>query len=198
MLKLVLIFFIALTSSCSKNFKEANVNLIFPKNIAKIEGEHAIFIKDDNFLQKRDFKSDDCDSWAVDLKLQELFDSSFLRLSDMMFKNLTVFRGKSIDLERKLKQFKTIIIIEKNLALTSFSTIGNNGIFNIKLNSNFRIKSGKNEIKTNVQSEQNWKKNIFLNCKLVDGSKKASEEAFKSLLNQAYNNIYASVFSLSR
>ena len=116
----------------------------------------------------------------------------------MMFKNLTVYRGKSIALERKLKQFKTIIIIEKNLALTSFSTIGNNGIFNIKLNSNFRIKSGQNEIKTNVQSEQNWKKNVFLNCKLVDGSKKASEEAFKSLLNQAYNNIYASVFSLSR
>ena len=81
------------------------------------------------FFKKKDFKSDDCESWAVDLKLQELFDSSFLRLSDMMFKNLTVYRGKSIDLERKLKQFKTIIIIEKNLALTSFSTIGNNGIF---------------------------------------------------------------------
>ena len=198
MFKFILIVFTMIITSCSKNFEKAQINLVFPKNIAIIEGKHALFIKNDNFLQKKDFNSDDCESWAVDLKLKELFDSSFLRLSDMMFKDLTVFRGKSIDLERKLKQFKTITIIEKNLALTSFSTIGNNGVFNIKLNSNFRIKSGRNEIKTNVQSEQNWKKNVFLNCKLVNGSKKASEEAFKSLLNQAYNNIYASVFSLSR
>ena len=198
MFKAILVIFITLISSCSKNFEENKINLIFPKNIAKIDGKHALFIKDNNFLQKKNYKSDDCESWAVDLKLEKLFDSSFLRLSDMMFKNLTVFRGKSIDLNRNLKQFKTITIIEKNLALTSFSTIGNNGIFNIKLNSNFIIKSGRNEIKTNVQSEQSWKKNVFLNCKLVDGSKKASEEAFKSLLNQAYSNIYASIFSLSR
>ena len=55
MLKLVLIIFITLISSCSKNFKEANVNLVFPRNIAKIEGKHLIFIKDDNFLQKKRF-----------------------------------------------------------------------------------------------------------------------------------------------
>ena len=198
MIKVILTIFITLIYSCSKNFEEAQVNLVFPKNIAKIDGRHAIFIKDDNFLEKKYFDSDDCESWAVDLKLEELFESSFLKLSDMMFNDLVVFRGKTIDVERKLKQFKTITIIEKNLALTSFSTVGNNGVFNIKLNSNFRIKSGQNEIKTNVQSEQNWTKNVFLNCKLVDGSKRASEEAFKSLLKQAYNNIYASIFSLSR
>ena len=54
------------------------------------------------------------------------------------------------------------------------------------------------KVKNFVKSEQNWQKNIYLNCHLHDGGTKASEEALKVLLQQSHENIYESVYNVTR
>ena len=83
----VLIFLIII--SCSKNFKNNNPILYFPKNIVKIEGSHAIFINQKKIKLNKNILSDDCESWAVDLKLEELLVNSYVELS----KNVSEFKN---------------------------------------------------------------------------------------------------------
>ena len=74
--------------SCSKNFQSPPVILTFPKNIPKIEGNHALLIKDNNFKLKKNISSDDCESWAMDLNLEDLFLNTYIDLSKKMFQNI--------------------------------------------------------------------------------------------------------------
>ena len=73
--------------TCSKNFENIPVYLTFPKNIAKIEGNHALVIGEDIFNLKKNILSDDCESWAVDLDLENLFINSYVNLSKKMFED---------------------------------------------------------------------------------------------------------------
>ena len=98
----------------------------------------------------------------------------------------------------KKNTYNTLLILERNTAYLDFKTEGNNGLFKIILSSNFRVKGNKKEVKTNLNSNQTWKKNIYLNCRLSEGSRRATEQAFKHLINQAYSNIYDSVFTVTR
>ena len=82
--------------------------------------------------------------------------------------------------------------------LILFQNRGNNGIFKIVLDSTFTVKRNNKEIKNNLNTKQTWEKNIFFNCDLSDGANKATEEAFRNLIEQAYSNIYESVFKVTR
>ena len=76
--------------TCSKNFKNIPVYLTFPKNIAKIEGNHALVIGKDIFNLNKNILSDDCESWAVDLDLENLFINSYVNLSKKMFNEIKI------------------------------------------------------------------------------------------------------------
>ena len=77
-----------------KRFQKENVNLFFSKNIAKIEGSHALIIKNNIFNLKKNISSDDCESWALDLKLEKLFVDTYKQLSKKMFQNIKIFEGE--------------------------------------------------------------------------------------------------------
>ena len=188
-----ILFFII---SCSKNFQSPPVILTFPKNIPKIEGNHALLIKDNNFKLKKNISSDDCESWAMDLNLEDLFLNTYIDLSKKMFQNIKVVRGELN--ESLLKNSYNTVLILRNSAYLDFKTEGNKGLFKIILDSNLRVKGNKKEVKINLNSNQTWEKNIFLNCRLSKGSRKAANEAFKNLIDQAYTNIYNTVFTVTR
>ena len=193
---LLSLFFIII--SCSKEFKKQNINLFFPKNIAKIEGTHALIIKKNNFDLKKNISSDDCESWALDLELEELFVNSYKELSKKMFQNINFLEGETDEVLIKNSFYTSVLVLEKNVAYIDFKTEGNKGKFSIILDSNFKIKGDKKEVNNNLNSKQVWEKNIYLNCNLSDGAKKATEEAFKNLINQAYSNIYESIFTVTK
>ena len=195
------IFFISIlffNISCSKNFENSPVILTFPKNIAKIEGNHALLIRDNIFNLKKNISSDDCESWALDLNLEDLFLDTYIDLSKKMFENIKVIKGEFSESLLKKNTYNSLLILERNTAYLDFKTEGNNGLFKIILDSNFRVKGNKKEVKTNLNSNQTWKKNIYLNCRLSEGSRRATEQAFKHLIDQAYSNIYDSVFTVTR
>ena len=195
------IFFISIlffNTSCSKNFNNSPVILTFPKNIAKIEWNHALLIRDNIFNLKKNISSDDCESWALELDLEDLFLDTYIELSKKLFKNIKVLKGEFDESLLKKNSYNTVLILERNTAYLDFKTEGNNGLFKIILSSNFRVKGNKKEVKTNLNSNQTWKKNIYLNCRLSEGSRRATEQAFKHLIDQAYSNIYDSVFTVTR
>ncbi len=184
--------------TCSKNFKNSPVYLTFPKNIAKIEGNHALVIGKDIFNLKKNILSDDCESWALDLDLENLFINSYVNLSKKMFKEIKIIKGEFNESSFENNLYKTTLILEKNSAFLDFKTEGNKGVFTIILDSSFKIKGNKKEVKNNLNSNQTWEKNIYLNCKLSEGSRKATELAFKQLINQIHSNIYKSVLTVTR
>ena len=193
---LISTFFIII--SCSKGFKKENVNLFFPRNIAKIEGSHALIIKNNIFNLKRNISSDDCESWALDLKLEKLFVDTYKQLSKKMFQNIKIFEGEINESFFKNNSHTSVLTLEKNIAYVDFKTEGNKGKFRIVLDSSFKVKGDKKEVNNNLNSKQTWEKNIFLNCNLSVGAKKATEEAFKNLISQAYSSIYESVFTVTK
>ena len=197
-LKFFLILVTFIIVSCSKNFENNTVKLFFPKKIAKIDGTHALFIKKNSFDLKENITSDDCESWAMNLDLDKLFLNSFTELTKKMFHNIKIIEGDFDASLKKNKKYNSVIVLEKNVAYVDFKTEGNKGIFTIVLDSNFKIKANKKEVNNNLNSKQNWQKNIFLNCYLPEGAKKATEEAFKILIKEAYSSIYESVFAVTR
>ena len=196
--KFFLILFFTSIVSCSKNFKDNQVILLFPKNIAKIEGDFALFFKKDSFQVKQNISSDDCESWAMNLELENLFLNSYLELSSKMFQNVKIIEDEYKKDFLKEKLYKSIIILEKNIAYVDFITESNKGKFKITLDSTFRVNGDKKEVNNNLNSKQTWEKNIYLNCNLAEGAKKATEEAFKNLIHQAHSNIYEAVFTVTR
>lgn len=195
--KILFVSILFFNISCSKNFQSPPVILTFPKNIPKIEGNHALLIKDNNFKLKKNISSDDCESWAMDLNLEDLFLNTYIDLSKKMFQNIKVVRGELNESLLK-NSYNTVLILERNSAYLDFKTEGNKGLFKIILDSNLRVKGNKKEVKINLNSNQTWEKNIFLNCRLSKGSRKAANEAFKNLIDQAYTNIYNTVFTVTR
>ena len=193
--KFLLIFLLFI--SCSQNFQNREVKLFFPKNLVKIEGNHALLIKKNIFNVKQNILSDDCESWALNLELEKLFNNSFKQLSKKMFKNIKVIENTDKPLSKN-EVYNSLVSLEKNHAYLDFKTEGNNGIFKIVLDSTFTVKGNNKEIKNNLNSKQTWEKNIFFNCDLSDGANKATEEAFRNLIEQAYSNIYESVFKVTR
>ena len=71
--KLIFLFLLLVCVSCSKNFPTSEINLSFPSKIAKIKGNHAIFIKKNFFQLNKNISSDDCESWALNLDLENLW-----------------------------------------------------------------------------------------------------------------------------
>ena len=90
--KLIILFLLLFSLSCSKNFPTSEINLSFPPKIAKIEGNHAIFIKKNFFHLNKNISSDDCESWALNLDLENLFVESYTTLSNKMFQKVSLFR----------------------------------------------------------------------------------------------------------
>ena len=86
------LFLLLVCVSCSKNFPTSEINLSFPSKIAQIKGNHAIFIKKNFFQLNKNISSDDCESWALNLDLENLFVESYTILSNKMFQKVSLFR----------------------------------------------------------------------------------------------------------
>ena len=67
-----------------------------------------------------------------------------------------------------------------------------------ELESNPALEEQSEGDKSSESGEQNWEKNIYLNCDLQKGSKKVIEKAFKNLIEQAHQNIYKSIKKITR
>ena len=184
--------------NCAGNFKKHEIKLIYPNKIAKIDGKYALLISKNEFPLKKKFNSDDCESWAVDLPIDNLFRNSMTNLLKSMFSDLNIIDKDITNDPVELNKYTSIITVEKSEAIATFFTERNTGKFNIKLNSQIIVESGNIEIKNSINSEQSWSKNIYLGCELSEGSKIATENAFQNFLDQVHSSVYQSVYKITR
>ena len=192
------LFILIFLTSCSGKFENKEVKIIYPNKITKIEGKHALLISNNEFPLIKQFTSDDCESWAVDLPINDLFRNSFTNLLKLMFDDLTILKKSMTNEDELLNKYASLIFVEKSEAIATFVTERNTGKFNIKLNSQIVVKGGNIEVKNNINSEQSWGKNIYLGCELTEGSKIATENAFQNLLDQVHSSVYQSVYKIVR
>ena len=184
--------------NCAGNFKKHEIKLIYPNKIAKIDGKYALLISKNEFPLKKKFTSDDCESWAVDLPIDNLFRNSMTNLLKSMFSDLNIIDKDITNDPVELNKYTSIITVEQSEAIATFFTERNTGKFNIKLNSQIIVESGNIEIKNSINSEQSWSKNIYLGCELSEGSKIATENAFQNFLDQVHSSVYQSVYKITR
>ena len=197
-LKLNLFFLFIFLTACTKNEEYQDVYLNFPQKIVKIDGKFASFIPSNSFEVLKNIKSDDCDSWKLNIKFRDLFDKSYKKLLNSMFEDITFTDNVLSSDVLEANNFISFIHFEKSKAKIDFKTERNTGKLKIILYTDIKIKDSRITIENSIKSEQSWEKNIYLNCEVADGALKISEKAFETFISQTHENIYKSVRKITR
>ncbi len=196
-LKNIYILFMALIfASCSP--KNQGIKAIYPEKIVKLDGRHAVFLNKNNMKITKNIKSEDCESWRFNAPNEDLLYDSYKKLLTGMFSEVEFLDRKITKEEIEERNFSSLIEFNEIVSVADFVTERNTGKFQVQFTSSILAKSNNKKVKNLVKSEQKWQKNIYLNCYLHDGGTKASEEALKVLLQQSHENIYESVYNITR
>ena len=107
--KYIFISILVFLTSCTKEFNKQNIISVNPPVAAKIEGKHLIYISDKEFNQINEIQSEDCESWALNLKIDEPLRSSIKSLLKEMFKNYTITEKKLLKSEIEKKGYESQI-----------------------------------------------------------------------------------------
>ena len=184
--------------ACSNNIDDRKIYLNFPKKIVKIDGKFASFIPSNSFEVIKNVYSDDCDSWDLNIKFNDLFDKSYKKLLNSMFDDIT-FTDKALSSKvLEADNFIALIYFEKSKAKINFKTERNTGKLQIILSADIKIQDSRMTIENTIKSEQSWEKNIYLNCDALEGALKIGEKAFETFLSQTHENIYKSIRKIIR
>ena len=184
--------------ACSNNIDDRKIYLNFPKKIVKIDGKFAAFIPSNSFEVIKNINSEDCNSWNLNIKFNDLFDKSYKKLLNSMFDDIT-FTNSVLSTEvLESDNFIALIYFEKSKAKINFETKRNTGKLQIILSADIKIQDSRITIENTIKSEQLWQKNIYLNCEALDGALKIGEKAFETFLSQTHENIYKSIRKITR
>jgi len=198
---LKLIFLLVLNFSllnCAKDFSNEPLVVNQPKNIIKIKGKFAAYISPSNLNLIKNFSSDDCESWAVDLKLDDPYKQAVTKLLKSMFENIEILDQVLSKNKIEKNQYASQINIFHNDALASFVVEENIGKFKINLQSKVNIIAANKEIENKIYSDNNWQKSVYLNCNLNEGARKTARITLEKLIHQMHSSIFESVYTVTR
>ena len=198
MKKILIILFLISLTGCSKNFNKINISNADTFPVAKVKGKHIVFISKTIMTHKKNFESEDCESWAVRLNYDIPLKNSIKNMLDKMLDNYTVTNKKldsqNIDKDGYVSQ---ISFFDFN-AISNFETERNTGKYNISLNTKVRVENSSKNITNEISTNMNWEKNIFLNCNLQDGAAKTGQKALNNLMKKIYESTYESLFQITK
>ena len=192
--KFILIFFLVFLTGCAKEFNKQKILTVNPPVAAKIEGKHLIYISDKTLNQIKEIQSEDCESWALNLKIDEPLRSSIESLLKEMFKDYTITGKKLLNSEIEKKGYESQISFMNFKGVSKFKTERNTGKYEISLNITIKVENSSRNVTNEISSNMNWEKNIFLNCDLQDGAIKSGQKALDNLIKKIYETTYESVF----
>ena len=116
-----------------------------------------------------------------------------------MFKELT-FTNKVLTTEEieSANYIAQIVILHED-ANSTFVNDQNTGVFKIFFESIIKVYgNNKKNIVNEVSSNSEWKKNIYVKCKLQDGALKASQKSLEELIELIHSKVYESVYKITR
>ena len=192
--KFTLIFILVFLTSCAKNFDKQNIVSTNTPIVAKIEGKHLIYISNEKLNQRKEIKSEDCESWALKLEIDKPLRSSIESLLKEMFEDYTIIEKKILKSEIENKGFESQISFMNFNGISRFKTERNTGKYDLSLNITIKVENSSRNVTNEISSNMNWEKNIFLNCDLQDGAIKSGQKALDNLIKKIYETTYESVF----
>ena len=192
----IFLFFIIL--SCAKNFDKSNIIEVSPPPTVKIEGKHAIFISNENFKQVNQIKSENCESWALNINFEKPIKKSIENLINKMFKDFEIVDQKLEKEKIEGSDFISQISFYDFKGNSKFNTVRNTGIYQISLDIKIEVANSTKSVTNDISSSMNWEKNIFLNCNLQSGAVKSGQKALENLIERIYETTYESIFQLQR
>ena len=132
-------FLIFIGISCSKDFSGKNIEIDYPKNIIKIKGKYSVYIPPKKIILEKKFNSEDCESWAVRLDIDNLYKDSVRKLLLEMFEDIT-FHSKQIEHDDIIKEgFISQIFLNHKNPIATFHIEKNTAKFTIYLESKILI-----------------------------------------------------------
>ena len=196
--KSILLILCFIIVSCTKNFNNQNIDLVELKKIARIEGNHSIYIPKKEIKLIKDFSSEDCESWAVNLDLDSAYRASLRKLFEKMFVNISFSEKKLSKTEIEKKKLVSQISITHKDAISTFRIERNTAKFNIDMSAEVEIISPRRSVLNKIKSNRNWEKNIYFDCNLQEGALKSGQETLKRFIEQIYHSTYEALYKVTR
>lgn len=187
-----------LINSCSRNFPNQQLTIENPSRIAKVSGLYKIYIPKKKMELDKNFSSENCESWAVELDLDSAYRKALNQLIIKMFEESIITNEEPKKSELKDSNIIALIRILHDNAQANFITQRNTGKFDINFRISIDVIQDKKNIQNVLNSQRTWQKNIYLNCKLIEGARASAENGLENILQQIHSSIYESVFKINR
>ena len=197
LLNIITLFLIIVITSCASSYKR-NADLVSLKNIVKLDGKYSVYISDNKLLNKLSLKSEDCESWQIDIEIDKAYKQSLKDILFSMFEDVQ-FTNKELSKE-DLKNSGAVaqIVIKNHSAESIFVVERNTAKFNFILKTDVNVKSHFMTINNSVSTNKSWDNNIYLNCSANKRAYNSIQGALESIMSQIHNNIFSSVKSIKR
>ncbi len=198
MKKFIFLLVVIILAGCSKKFN--NVNIVnadsFP--VAKIKGKHLVHISNENLMHKKNFVSEDCESWATNLNFDSPLKTSIKNMLDEMLDNYTITDQRKNSSEIDSNGYVSQISFFDFYAISNFITERNTGKYDISLKAKVRIENSSKNITNEISSNMSWEKNIFFNCNLQEGATRTGQKALNNLIKNIYESSYESLYQVTK
>lgn len=197
LLNIIILFLIFVVSSCASSYKKT-ADSVSLKNIVKLDGKYSVYISENKLINKLKLKSEDCESWQIDIKIDPAYRQSLKEVLFGMFEDVQ-FTNKELDNEDlKSSGIVAQIVIKNHSAESIFVVERNTAKFDFMLKTDVNVNSHLMKINNSVSTNKSWDNNIYLNCSANKGAYKSIQGALESIMSQIHNNIYSSVKSIKR
>ena len=197
LLNIITLFLIFVVSSCTSSYKKS-ADSVSLNNIVKLDGKYSVYISENKLINKLKLKSNDCESWQIDIKIDTAYRQSLKDVLFSMFQDVQFTNIELNDEDLKNSDIVAQIVIKNHSAESIFVVERNTAKFDFILKTDVNVKSHLMKINNSVSTNKSWDNNVYLNCSANKGAYKSIQGALESIMSQIHNNIYSSVKTIKR
>ena len=194
---LILTIFLIGLVGCSGNAKRT-ASPYFLDNVAKFSGKFSVYISDEELVNNSIIESQDCESWQIQIKLDEAYRESIKNIINRMFDDIEFTNKELNEDELASSEFIAQIIFKNHKANATFKVKENTANYNITIKTDLNVKSHLRSINNSVSSNKSWDKNLYLNCTANDGAYKSIQGSIENLMSEIHEKIYISLNSIKK
>lgn len=183
--------------NCSSSAKRS-ASPYFLDKVAEFEGKFSVYISDQKLVNNSIIESQDCESWQIQIELDEAYKESLKNIINRMFKNVEFTNRELTEDELASSEILAQIIFKNHMAKAKFKVVENTANYNITLQTDLNVKSHLRSINNSVSSNKSWDKSLYLHCTANEGAYKSIQGSLQNLMSEIHEKIYISLNSITR
>ena len=134
--------------NCSSSAKRS-ASPYFLDKVAEFEGKFSVYISDQKLVNNSIIESQDCESWQIQIELDEAYKESLKNIINRMFKNVE-FTDRELTEDELASSEILAQIIFKNYMAKASNCSENTANYNITLQTDLNVKSHLRSISNSV------------------------------------------------